>query len=277
MPWTLFVPSLPLPPCLFIAKKVTLWLWSLADSSSCWLTGGIEGHEGVTTGDGDDTGLCGFAFPSMSGHLCALSPVCKAKGESSVGIWLDLDFPWSERSRGPSNASLSSPETLSVFNGGMSFFSWGLVWRATSLTSCSDINLNTTVGSLAGGWWVLCLCQGDPETWLLELVCWLVGIRLGKRSRFGLEEGCATRLVAEAAGLTKSEDSEKGQLTVAGLLLVGWGRQGTGAWSTCLLGVTSPPVEKEKFLRRAWWVIEDRWSSSSTLWALSYVKQKRGR
>lgn len=276
-------PHVPVFFLVFIAKwpKVTLGFGSLEGSFSC-LTVGVEEDEWGAADEGDDTGTCGggLVFASLSGLFCRLSPPCKTKGESPVGVWPDLDFPRSDRSRGPSYASLSpSPETLSALNGGISFFSLGLVW----LPAFSDIllNLNTTVGSLAWGWELLCLCQWDPNTCLrgLEwLACWLVGIMLGKRDRFGLGEGCTARPVAAAAIDTQSEDSDKGQGRVIELLLIGWGRQGTGAWSKCLLGFTSSLAEEEEFLmRRAWGGMEDRRSSPSTLWALSYETQKTDR
>lgn len=106
--------------------KITLWLWSLVGSSTCC----VEEDEGETTGVGDDTGPCagGFVFTSLSGLFCALSSPCKAMGESSLGVWLGLDFPRSDRSRGTSQVSLNtSPVTLFSLDGGSSFFSWDLV------------------------------------------------------------------------------------------------------------------------------------------------------
>lgn len=66
---------------------------------------------------------------------------------------------------------------------------------------------------------MLCLFHGDPETCLLGLACWFVGIRLGKRGIFGLDEGCITWFVPAAATVTQSEDSDKGQGSV--LFLIG--------------------------------------------------------
>lgn len=250
--------------------KMTLWLWSPVDSSSCCLTGGVEEDEGGMTGEGDDTGICGdgFVFTSLSGLFCTRSPSCEI-AESSL-VWLHLGFPRSDRSRGPSHASLSHKDALSTLHWGISFFSCGTVWLSTC--SCRPFKRNTTVGSLAGGWEVLGLCHECPNACLLGLACWLFGIKLGKRGRFSLEEGCNTMLAPVGATLTQSQDSDNDQGRAPGLLLIGWGRQGTGAWSTCLL---SPPAEEEEFLRRRdWGGIEDRWSSPSTLGALSYEKQR---
>lgn len=202
-------------------------------------------------GDSDPC-VDGLFFTSSSGLFCSLS---KAKGRKSVGDWLDLDFPRSERSRGPSNTSLGPPaETLSTLTGEASFLSWGLLW----LSMCSDrlFSLNNTVGSVALDLGALCLCQDCPNPCLFGLSCWPAGVRLAKRGRCGLAV-CNTWLAA-------GEDPH-GRAT--GLLLIGWGRQGTGAWSTCLLWFTSPPDDKE-LLRTAWGEVEDCWSSPSTLWTL---------